>query len=105
MSESNALSKIAIVGMSCRFPGAPDPGRYWANLQAGVESITPLGLDELRANGVDPRLLNDPLYVRSGSFLEDIDLFDAEFFGLNARDADLTDPQQRVFFECCWRAL
>ncbi len=96
---------IAVVGMAGRFPGAPDLDRYWANLRDGVESIARLTDADLRAAGVDPALSSRPSYVRARPVLEDIERFDARFFGISAREAALMDPQQRIFLECAWEAL
>lgn len=97
---------IAVIGMACRFPGAPDVGQFWSNLLGGVESIPFLGEDELLAAGVDPELLARPQYVRSpGGMLEGIDLFDAAFFGFEEFEAALLDPQHRLFLECAYESL
>jgi amino acid adenylation domain-containing protein len=106
MSDSSAPDlSIAIVGMACRFPGAADLEQFWENLRSGVESIRPITADELAAAGVSPELLEDPDYVRASAVLDDIDLFDAAFFDFNPREAEIADPQQRIFLECCWQAL
>lgn len=91
-------SEIAIVGMSCRFPGAPDLATYWQNLCDGVESIMQLTDEELQASGVDPVLFQMPNYVKAAPLLHDIDLFDAGFFGYTPREAEFMDPQQRLFW-------
>ncbi|HET7460810.1 MAG TPA: amino acid adenylation domain-containing protein [Longimicrobium sp.] len=96
---------IAVVGMSCRFPGARGPAEYWANLCAGVESISFYTADELRAAGVVPRLVDDPAYVRAHGAVPEAYAFDAVFFGVNPREAQAMDPQQRVFLECGYAAL
>ncbi len=96
---------IAIIGMSCRFPDAPDPDQYWRNLRDGVESVRAFTADDLLAAGVDPALMNHPNYVNSGVVLEDVEKFDAAFFGFSPRDAEILDPQQRFFLECAWHAL
>ncbi|GAA1329725.1 hypothetical protein GCM10009660_01260 [Catellatospora bangladeshensis] len=83
---------VAVVGLACRFPGAPDADRYWANLSAGVESIRPVP-------GAGPGL------VAWAPEFDGIELFDAEFFGYTAREAEITDPQQRLFLEAAWSAL
>ncbi|HEV2852358.1 MAG TPA: non-ribosomal peptide synthase/polyketide synthase [Thermoanaerobaculia bacterium] len=98
-------SRIAIIGMAGRFPGAPDVERYWRNLCSGVEAISLFTPEELEAEGVAPALLRDPRYVRASGVLDGADLFDADFFGLNPREAEMTDPQHRVFLECAWEAL
>src|SRR5262245_44696845 len=98
-------TRIAIVGMSCRFPGARDYHAFWRNLRDGVESITFLTEADLRAQGQDPLLLQRPDYVGAAPILEGAELFDAAFFGFSARDAEILDPQQRLFLECAWHAL
>ncbi|HVF62225.1 MAG TPA: amino acid adenylation domain-containing protein [Thermoanaerobaculia bacterium] len=96
---------IAIVGMAGRFPGAASVGELWRKLCAGEELIRAFGDDELRAAGVDPALLDDPHYVRARGVLDGTDLFDAGFFDYAPREAQLIDPQQRVFLECACEAL
>jgi acyl transferase domain-containing protein/acyl carrier protein len=100
-SETN----IAIIGLSCRFPGARNAHEYWHNVTNGIKSIRALSDEELLAAGVAPGLLNDSNYVRAGAILEDIDLFDAPFFGFTPREAETMDPQTRFFFQCAWEAL
>jgi amino acid adenylation domain-containing protein len=98
-------SEIAVVGMACRFPGARDVAGFWRNLRGGIESLTPLADEELLRNDVDAALLRHPHYVKAAQVIADADRFDAAFFGYNALEARLMDPQQRVFLECCWHAL
>ncbi|HKH46341.1 MAG TPA: polyketide synthase, partial [Thermoanaerobaculia bacterium] len=98
-------SAIAILSMAGRLPGARGLGSFWENLRQGVESIRLLTDEELLAAGVLPATLADPRYVRSAGVVEEIDLFDAPFFGYSAREAALLDPQQRLFLECAWEAL
>jgi len=105
-SEAGArLEPIAVVGMSCRVPGADTIDRFWQNLCAGVESIRRLSDDELRAAGVDDSLLRNPNYVKAKGVLEDIEMFDAGFFGIPPREAEIMDPQHRLFLECAWETL
>ena len=96
---------IAIVGMAGRFPGAKNIDAFWDNLRNGVESLTLFSDEELLASGIDSALFNDPQYVRSGSILDDAEWFDAGFFGYSPREAEVVDPQHRVFLECAWEAL
>lgn len=96
---------IAIVGMAGRFPGARDVDAFWRNLRDGVESIRVLSDAELRAAGVSAEELADPDYVKAAAVLEDIDKFDASFFGFSPRDAAIMDPQHRFFLECAWEAI
>lgn len=96
---------IAIIGMSGRYPDAKNTAELWLNLEQGKESLTIFTDDELRASGVDEDLLKDPDYVKAGVVLDDIDLFDASFFGFTPREAQITDPQQRIFLECAWETM
>ncbi|HEY9799814.1 MAG TPA: beta-ketoacyl synthase N-terminal-like domain-containing protein [Leptolyngbyaceae cyanobacterium] len=98
-------SEIAIIGLSGRFPGAKNIEEFWHNLQTGVESITFFTNEELLASGVDPALVNHPNYVKARGVLADAELFDASFFGFTPREAEITDPQHRLFLECAWEAL
>ncbi|HEX2093289.1 MAG TPA: polyketide synthase, partial [Longimicrobiaceae bacterium] len=97
--------RIAVVGMACRFPGAPDVEAFWRNLRSGTESISVFTREELLESGTDPELLRHPEFVPAGGFLEGADLFDAEFFDLPPREAELMDPQHRLFLEQAWTAL
>ncbi|TLY18004.1 MAG: type I polyketide synthase, partial [Nitrospirae bacterium] len=99
------LEEVAIIGMAGRFPGASNVNELWRNLRDGVESVISFTDQELLAGGVDPALLVDPNYVKAGTFVEGADLFDAAFFGFNPREAEITDPQQRLFLECAHQAL
>ena len=97
--------EIAVIGMACRYPGARNVEEFWSNLRDGKESITHFGDDALTAAGVARELLRDPAYVKARGVLDDPALFDAAFFGVNPREAELMDPQHRVFLECAWEAL
>ncbi|AFZ23803.1 polyketide synthase family protein [Cylindrospermum stagnale PCC 7417] len=101
----NSVTKIAIIGIAGRFPGAKNITEFWHNLCDGVESISRLSDEELIAAGVDLALLDNPNYVKAGAVLEDTDLFDAGFFSFNPKEAEMTDPQHRIFLECAWEAL
>src|SRR6266567_3469105 len=96
---------IAIIGMSGRFPGAQTVDAFWQNVAAGVKSIRFFTMEELAAVGVDPALLQHPNYVKAGAVLEGFERFDAAFFGFAPREAELMDPQHRLFLECAWEAL
>ncbi|MFJ2554492.1 MULTISPECIES: beta-ketoacyl synthase N-terminal-like domain-containing protein [unclassified Streptomyces] len=96
---------IALVGMAGRFPGADGVRQLWHNIRAGKDTITRFTEEELRAEGVSEELLADPAYVRAGSVLDGIDLFDAGFFGHTPKEAQLLDPQQRLFLETAWHTL
>ncbi|HVT15952.1 MAG TPA: beta-ketoacyl synthase N-terminal-like domain-containing protein [Thermoanaerobaculia bacterium] len=96
---------IAVVGLAARFPGATDADAFWRNLRDGVESISRFAAEELAAAGVEPAELADPRYVPAKGVLAAADLFDAAFFGVTPREAEVMDPQHRVFLECAWEAL
>ncbi|GAA1454889.1 type I polyketide synthase [Nocardiopsis tropica] len=96
---------VAIVGMAGRFPGAADLSAFWSNLREGVESIGRLSEEELEAAGVDPAVFGRSDYVRAAPRFEGIGEFDAEFFGYTAREAQVMDPQHRLFLETSWQAL
>ncbi|MFO1507435.1 MAG: amino acid adenylation domain-containing protein [Lysobacterales bacterium] len=96
--------KIAIIAMAGRFPGASDVEAFWRNLREGRESITRFDADQLDPS-IPAEVRRDPDYVPSRGVLDDAAGFDAPFFGMTAREAELTDPQQRVFLELCWECL
>ncbi|NEO49846.1 MAG: amino acid adenylation domain-containing protein, partial [Moorea sp. SIO4A3] len=103
ISQPVEHDSIAIIGMAGRFPGAKDIETFWQNLLDGVESISTFAEDELEP--ADPAWLKNPNYVKAGAILEDIDQFDAGFFGYSPKEAAILDPQQRIFLECAVVAL
>jgi len=105
VQRQNTSGDIAIIAMTCRFPGAPDVETYWNNLKNKVESVTFFDDDALRKRGVRADQLHDPNYVKGCAVLDDLDKFDAAFFGFNAREAEVMDPQHRLFLECAWQTL
>ncbi|AXB42531.1 type I polyketide synthase [Amycolatopsis albispora] len=96
---------VAVVGLSARFPGAADTEEYWRLLTEGREGIRHFTTDELAAAGVSAERLADPAFVPAAGTLERPAEFDAEFFGFTRAEAELTDPQQRLFLEGAWQAL
>ena len=103
--EVSGTRDIAIIGMSGRFPGAKDVDTFWQNICDGVESITFFSDEELLAEGIDPALVHNPDYVKANGVLDDIEYFDADFFGYTPREAEILAPQQRLFLECAWEAM
>lgn len=87
---------IAIIGMSGRFPGASNLDQFWKNVREGVRAISPLPQSSASI------LAN---HARVGAGLTDVDRFDALFFGISGREAEIMDPQRRIFLECAWEAL
>ncbi|NOK63912.1 MAG: type I polyketide synthase [Chloroflexi bacterium AL-W] len=104
-TSTTYANDIAVIGMAGRFPGALDIDTFWENIKNGVESITFLTDDELRKAGVPQELLAIPEYVKARGVLSEADLFDASFFGYSAREAEIVDPQHRIFLETAWHAL
>lgn len=96
---------IAIIGMSCRLPGAGNTEQYWDNLVNGVESIRAFTAEEQLEIGVSRRSVEDPNFVGSAPVLDDYDSLDAGLFGMTPREAEIKDPQQRLFLELAHTAL
>lgn len=97
---------IAVIGMAGRFPGAKNISEFWDNLVNGRETITHFTIEELAGNGLDLETLsNSEHYIKSRGIVENIDKFDAEFFGYTPNDAKTMDPQHRIWLETAWNAL
>ncbi|BAB74334.1 type I polyketide synthase [Nostoc sp. PCC 7120 = FACHB-418] len=103
--ELERSEEVAIVGMAGRFPGAKNVDEFWDNLKNGINSIKFLSNEDLLANGVKAEDLEKQNYVRAYASLAGIDEFDAGFFGYSPREAEILDPQHRLFLECAWEAL
>ena len=98
-------SDIAIIAMACRFPGADSVEDFWEVLRDGRETLTRWTDEELLAAGVPAERLADPNYVKAGQDIPGTDLFDGELFGFTRDEAEILDPQHRVFLECALEAL
>jgi len=105
--DSPAPEPIAITGLACRLPGARDAGEFWRNLADGVESVRTWEPDEQAMMGVPSLLeeIRDQNYIPAAGLLDDVEYFDAAFFGMSAREAEVRDPQQRLFLELAYTAL
>jgi non-ribosomal peptide synthase protein (TIGR01720 family) len=101
----DSVDGVAIIGLAGRFPGAKNIDEFWRNLRDGMETISFFSNEELKASGVDLALIEDPSYVKAHGAIEGIESFDAQFFGVNPREAEIMDPQHRLFQECAWEAL
>ncbi|MCP9949842.1 AMP-binding protein [Actinomadura madurae] len=95
--EPGPAEPVAVVGIGCRFPGAPDPDGYWRLLLDGRDAVAGVPAGRWDAAGVDA--------PARGGFLDQIDRFDARFFGISAREAERMDPQQRLLLEVAWEAF
>jgi acyl transferase domain-containing protein/acyl carrier protein len=109
VDTNTALGEIAVVAMTGRMPGAPDLQAFWSNLANGVESRTALSDEQLaetiRKFHGDPAALERNNYVKAAYLLDRVEWFDHTFFGLSSREAELIDPQHRLFLECAWEVL
>lgn len=104
-NEAIQCQEVAVIGLAGKFPGATHLNQFWENVVAGIESVTHFEQKELLDTGIDPKILVDANYVRSKGFLENVEYFDAEFFGYTNADADSMDPQMRLLHQCVWEAL
>ncbi|HEY1278365.1 MAG TPA: beta-ketoacyl synthase N-terminal-like domain-containing protein [Acidimicrobiales bacterium] len=105
--ETARTEPIAIIGMGCRLPGAPNPHAYWELLRGGGDAVTETPPDRWDADALydpDPEA-RGTVATRWGGFLDGIDRFDAAFFGISPREAAQMDPQQRLLLEVAWEAL
>ena len=102
-----AFEPVAIVGLACRFPQAPDPAAYWRLLSSGVDAISEVPRDRWNLDEVFDADLAAPgkMNTRWGGFLDQVDRFDAQAFGISPREAAQMDPQQRLVLELCSEAL
>ncbi|HEX8148769.1 MAG TPA: type I polyketide synthase [Pyrinomonadaceae bacterium] len=98
-------SEVAVVGMAGRFPAAANVEDFWRNLRDGLDAVSRLTPDEVEALGLSPEALRGGNYVNAAYVLEGVETFDAAFFGINPREAEILDPQHRLFLECAWEAL
>ncbi|WP_420126754.1 beta-ketoacyl synthase N-terminal-like domain-containing protein [Longimicrobium sp.] len=104
-NEYDGLPEVAVIGMAGRFAAADDLQAFWRMLREGREAIRRFTPDELRAAGIPDEEIADPAYVPAFGSMNDVEHFDAAFFGYNPREAELLEPAHRVFLECCWEAL
>jgi iturin family lipopeptide synthetase A len=104
--EKKTGLEIAVIGMAARFPGARHIQQFWENLKNGVESLPFFAEQELAEAGVPGDLLENPGFVKTrGGVLHDKEYFDAPFFGYTPQEAELLNPQTRLFYQCTWEAL
>ena len=104
-SRKYPAGSVAIVGLAGRFPGSRDLDDFWRIVRDGVEVLEEFSDEDMEAAGVPVEVRSSSAYVRRGTVLEGVELFDAAFFGFSPREAQVLDPQQRLFLECAWEAL
>ena len=106
--KSAAPEPIAIVGIGCRYPGGADtPEAFWQMIRGGVDAVTEVPKSRWDVDGIydpDPTVPNKT-NTRWGGFLEQVDQFDPQFFGIAPREVSTMDPQQRLLLEVTWEAL
>jgi len=98
-------NEVAIIGFAINVPGASDVDSYWKMIVDGQEPLSDIPDNVLRSKGVKSQFLNDKNYVKKAFTVSDSDKFDAPFFSMSAREAEILDPQQRMFLELCWKGL
>ena len=105
--EQDRTEPIAIVGLSCRFPGSKDPDAFWRLLSGGVDAVKEVPNDRWDKDACydpDPSVQGER-HAPYGGFLDQVDLFDPAFFGISGREAESMDPQHRLLLEAAWEAL
>src|SRR5581483_9956510 len=107
LQNGAAMEQIAIIGIGCRFPGAPNPQAFWQLMCNEVDAITEVPTDRFDVNSVyDPRpAISGKMMSRWGGYLDQVDQFDAAFFGISPREASRMDPQQRLVLEVAYDTL
>jgi acyl transferase domain-containing protein/acyl carrier protein len=103
--EERTGLEIAVIGMSGRFPGADSIDEFWNLLRDGKEGITYFTPEQLKEAGVPQHVMNDPNFVNALFMVDNCHDFDPRFFGYTPKEAELMDPQVRLFHECVWEAL
>lgn len=98
MSINNEES-IAIIAFTGRFPGAKNIEQFWENLKNGVESVSNFDVKNFHTDEINKN------FIGADAVLDDIDLFDAKFFDFSPREAEVLDPQHRLFLEACWEVM
>jgi acyl transferase domain-containing protein len=97
--------EIAIIGLEGRFPGAKNLTEYWENLKNGIETVSFFSKQELLENGLESEIVENKNYVRAKGIIEGIEYFDSAFFGFTPKEAQMLDPQVRIFLQTAWSAL
>ena len=104
-ASTKDASAIAIVGLAGRFPGANSIEEFWGNLKTGHDALRWFTKEELVSCGVPAEVYTHPDYVPAGHVCDDVDKFDSAFWGIGKLEAEIMDPQHRVFMEVAWHAM
>lgn len=105
IKDNGYTNDVAIIGMVGRFPGANSIEQFWNNLKEGIESIAYSPGQNHESNVDISHKNNHGTFIKVNTLIEGVEFFDASFFGLSVRDAEMTDPQHRLFLECAWEVL
>ncbi|GAA4279088.1 non-ribosomal peptide synthetase/type I polyketide synthase [Aquimarina mytili] len=97
--------EIAVIGMAGKFPEADNIEQFWDNLKNGKDCISDFTEEEVAEEGEQESLIKNPSYVKANAYLKNKKYFDSEFFGYTPHEAELMDPQVRLYHECCWEAI
>ncbi|GAX60236.1 beta-ketoacyl synthase, partial [Candidatus Scalindua japonica] len=105
--SSGEAYRVAVIGMSGRMPGSSNLEEFWKNLEGGKDLISEIPADrwDWRAYYGDPQKEVNKTNIKWGGFIDDVDKFDPMFFGISPMEAELMDPQQRLFMECVWETI
>lgn len=107
LSTAHTAEPIAIIGMSGVFPQSGDPEQFWDNLVSGKDMIREIPAErwDWKQHYGDPIKAGNKTNVIWGGFMNEVDKFDSAFFGISPKEAELMDPQQRIFLETVWKAI
>ncbi|MGJ8744408.1 amino acid adenylation domain-containing protein [Polaribacter sp.] len=103
LENKEKIKRIAIVGMACNLPGAADLENFWKNIKGGKLSVQSIPKGDIESGNI--QLREDEDYMHYAGILDDIEYFDADFFGFSAREASIMDPQHRLALQCAYQAL
>ncbi len=97
--------EIAVIGLACHLPGAGNTEEFWDNLKNGRETMSFFSDEEARAAGASEEMIENPNFIKARGVVSNPEHFDAGFFGYSPVEAEMMDPQFRLFYQCTWEAL
>ncbi|MCG8684922.1 MAG: AMP-binding protein, partial [Desulfobacterales bacterium] len=98
-------TKVAIIGIACRYPGAPGKDAFWENIILKKDCISTFSEEEMEENGIPLSMRRHRDFVPKSGWIDGLERFDADFFNITPAEARIIDPQHRIFMECAWEAL